>query len=66
MMQVYKFMKKYQDQLPGFKYVINEIFLKQIFTAANLKLTGMLTLDFEAYLTSCSQAHDLFFEDVVV
>jgi len=34
-MQVYQFMKKYQEQLPGFKFIVNEIFPKQIFNVDN-------------------------------
>ena len=54
-MQVYNFMKKYQDQeqLHGFKYVINEIMKCQVFNASNVKLTAMLTLDFPEYLKIC-------------
>lgn len=45
--EVVNFMKKYQEQLPGFKYIVNEIFMKQILTADNNKLTALVTLDFD-------------------
>jgi|TARA_B110000285_G_C15104268_1_gene606968 hypothetical protein len=62
-MQAFQFMKKYQEQLPGFKYVVNEIFQKQIFTAKNHSLASLLTLDFEEYIETCERAQNHFFED---
>jgi hypothetical protein len=62
-MQAFQFMKKYQEQLPGFKYVVNEIFQKQIFTAKNHSLASLLTLDFEEYIEACERAQNHFFED---
>lgn len=58
--EVFNFMKKYQEQLPGFKYIVNEIFPK-IFTADNSKLTALVSLDFEAYLACCERAQNHFF-----
>lgn len=65
LMQVYNFMKKYQEQeaLQGFKYVINEILKKQVFAAQNVKLTAMLTLDFPEYLQTCKYAQQRFFAE---
>ena len=58
MMQVYHFMKKYQDKLPGFYYITQEILEKSIFNAENLKLTAMLTLDFEQYIELVVKAQE--------
>ena len=57
------FMKKYQEQLPGFKFVLNEILTKQVFNADNLRLTAMLTLDFKDYISCAGKAQTQFFSD---
>jgi hypothetical protein len=57
-MQVYQFMRKYQDKLPGFNYVIDEILEKQIFNVQNLKLAAMVTLDFENYIEAVIRAQE--------
>ena len=44
-------MQKYQEQLPGFKYVVNEIFINQIFGVKNVNLAPKITIDFEEYIT---------------
>jgi hypothetical protein len=64
-MQVYNFMKKYQEQeqLQGFKYVLNEIMKLQVFNASNVKLSAMLTLDFPEYIKECQRAQQRFFQD---
>ena len=49
--------------MPGFKYVITEIMNKMVFQAENLKLTAMLTLDFDQYLDVSQKALELFFDD---
>jgi hypothetical protein len=56
-------MQKYQEQLPGFKYVVNEIFINQIFGAQNVKLAAKITIDFEDYISCIQKAQDLFFCD---
>ena len=55
-MQVYQFMRKYQEKLPGFTYILDEILENQIFNAQNLKLTAMVTLDFENYIEMVQKA----------
>lgn len=62
-MQVYQFMRKYQDKLPGFNYVLDEILENQIFNVQNLKLTAMVTLDFENYIEAVNKAQEQFFLD---
>lgn len=49
--------------MPGFKYVITEIMSKMVFMADNLKLTALLTLDFDQYLEVSQNALELFFDD---
>jgi hypothetical protein len=51
-------MRKYQDKLPGFNYVIDEILEKQIFNVQNLKLAAMVTLDFENYIEAVIRAQE--------
>ena len=63
--EVFNFMKKYQEQLPGFKYILNEIINKQIFTAENTKITAAITLDFDGYLSCCERAQNHFFKDQI-
>jgi len=49
-------MQKYQEQLPGFKYIVNDIFINQIFGAQNVKLTAKMTIDFEEYVNCIQRA----------
>lgn len=63
LVQVYQFLLREQDKCPGFKYVLTEIFGKQVKNADNLKLTAMLTMDFDEYLRCATRAQDQFFQD---
>jgi len=54
--QVYQFLYSEQEECPGFKYIVSEIFGKQLKNAENLKLTAMLTMDFEDYLRCTKRA----------
>lgn len=45
--------------------MLSEILEKAVFRAENLKLTALLTLDFEAYVESAEKAHASFFKDGV-
>lgn len=56
MVQVYQLLMKEQDKNPGFKYVVNEIFNKQLKNADNLRLTALATSDYEDYLGCASRA----------
>lgn len=63
LLKVFHFMQKYQEQLPGFKYIVNDIFINQIFGAQNVKLTAKMTIDFEEYVNCIQRAQDQFFSD---
>ena len=35
--------------------------MKQVFTAENLKLTALLTIDFDNYIETVERAHEVYF-----
>lgn len=56
MTQVYQFLQKEQEKYPGFKFITNEVFTKQLKNVDNLRLTALLTVDFEDYVRCATRA----------
>lgn len=65
LVQVYQYLQKEQEKCPGFKYVLNEIFNKQLKNVDNVRLTALMTIDFEEYIRCTSRAQDQFFQDKI-